>query len=289
MKGQTWVEFIIATSVFLLSISFIFVTASGNLKEEIQTSNQQSACLKAYELESILKSPGIPVDWDSTTGFLVLGIGKNSSIPITVSNDKWLAMQNYGFANVSLNATPSQSWNIRYDVYAFAFNASNLDTNCITENAVTICRTQTPGFCPCIPYIAITANSTQQSKTNLKLFFPFTTIKDASSTNETNDLIAFSTANGTYANIIFNTNSTDSDYIALETAPALADFPPLIFIEQFNVEGSQTLPFYLGNITLRDKFGAFPPPNAMICNTKVSGILDNSNERLLATYDLEAW
>ncbi len=114
MKGQTWVEFIIATSVFLLSISFIFTTASGNLKEEIQESRMQEACLKTYQLEALLRNPGDPANWNYPAGFTVFGLNQDSNKSIIVSNTKWVGAKNFTFVNVSVNSTPSQSWRISY-------------------------------------------------------------------------------------------------------------------------------------------------------------------------------
>jgi hypothetical protein len=45
----------------------------------------------------------------------------------------------------------------------------------------------------------------------------------------------------------------------------------------------------MGNILLQDSFGAYPPPKAMICDTKVSGLLNLSAESLLVNFNLEAW
>jgi hypothetical protein len=277
MKGQTWIEFIIATSIFLLSIGFIFVTASGNLKEEIQKSQQQNACLKAYELENFLSQPGIPANWTFPSGFTVFGLGSANKTQITISNDKWQAMKNFGFMNVSQNSTPGQSWHISYDAHAFGVKS---DSSCLTGNAITLCRTLGP-----TSYLNITANSTSQGKTKLKLFFPFSIATLVNATNESNDIISITSANGTYVNLDLNTNSTDQDFLNI----SLSAIPKLIFIEQFSVESGQYLPFYLGNISLRDSFGPFSPPNAMICQTKVSGLLNFTNESILADFDLEAW
>lgn len=113
-KGQTWIEFLIVTSTFLLAISFIFITASGNLKEEVQKSQMQDACLKTYQLEALLRSPGSPANWDYSSGFTVFGLNQDSNKSIIVSNTKWGAAKNFTFVNVSANSTPSQSWRISY-------------------------------------------------------------------------------------------------------------------------------------------------------------------------------
>ena len=282
MKGQTWVELIIATSIFLLSIGFIFVTASGNLKEEIQKSQQQTACLRAYELENFLSQPGTPANWTFSSGVSVFGLGSNNKTQIIVSNDKWQAMKAIGFVNLSQNSTPSQSWHINYNTYAFGFNTSRLDSNCAVGNAITLCRNMEHlGI-----YLNVTANSTSQSRTKLELFFPFSAVTIGNSSNESDDLISTASANGTYVNLILNTNSTDQDLVSLYMSPV----PKLIFIEQFNVDSGQYLPFLLGNNTLlQDSFGPFSPPNAMLCDTKVSGLLNLTNESLLADFNLGAW
>lgn len=272
MKGQTWIEFIVATSIFLLSIGFIFITASGNLKEEVQKSQQQTSCLKTYELEYLLKQQGIPADWDSSTGFSVFGL--SSGMPLVISNDKWLVMKNFGFANVSQNATPSQSWNINYNSYAFEFKP---DILCTVGDGVRLCRTNT--------YILIDVTSTQQSVAKLQLYFPFSTATAISSDTEGDDLISTTTANGTYINLAFNTNSTDSDSVNISASPV----PEFVFVKQLSTESVQEMPFVMGNSSLQDSFGAFAPPNAMICNTKVSGLLNLTTENLLVTYNLEAW
>ena len=162
-KGQTWIEFIIVTSVFLIAISFIFITASGNLKGEIQKSQMQEACLKTYQLEYLLRSPGVPANWNYSTGFTIFGLNQDTNKSIIVSYDKWRDAKNFSFANVSVNSTPSQSWRISYT-----------------------------------------------AKYN----------------------------NGT---------------------------------------------------TINDTFGASPSPNAIICTTKVNGLLNVTTESLLASFDLEAW
>lgn len=275
MKGQTWVEFIVATSIFLLAIGFIFITATGNLKEEMQKAQQQTSCLKAYELENFLSQPGIPANWTYPSSFTVFGLASGNRTQIVVSNDKWQAMKNFGFANISQNSTPSQSWKLGYDVYAFGMKA---DSNCTFGNAITLCRGSSN--------LNITANSTSKSTIKLKLYFPFSNATLGSSTNESDDSIVItSSANGTYVTLTFNTNSTDQDFLNLSLSPN----PKLIFIEQFSIEGGQYLPFYLGNVLLQDSFGPFSPPNAMICNTKVSGLLNLTNETLIADFNLEAW
>lgn len=161
MKGQTWIEFIIATIIFLLSISFIFITASNDLKEEAQKSEQQTACLKTYELENILSKTGEPTNWVSS--FTVFGLSENNSKPLVVSHNKWQAAKNLGFANVSQNSTPSQSWEISY------------------------------------------------------------------------------------------------------------------------------IAWYANGTSINDSFGAYPPPNALICTTKMMGVLNFTNEKLLAEFELSAW
>lgn len=279
MKGQTWVEFIVATSIFLLSIGFIFITASGNLKEEIQKSQQQTSCLKAYELENFLRQPGVPADWTFPSGFSIFGLSGNNT-PLIIQNDKWQDMKSFGFANISQNSTPRQSWHIGYDAYAFEFDSSAPDSSCITENAVAICRNLGHN-----PELNITANSTSQGTTKLKLFFPFSTVTLVTATNESNDVVNITPANGTSVILLLNTNSTDEDFILFE----LPVIPNLIFIKQFNVESGQYLPFYLGNILLQDSFGPFAPPNAMICDTKVSGLLNLTTENLLVNFNLEGW
>jgi len=277
MKGQTWVEFIVATSIFLLSIGFIFITASGNLKEEIQKSQQQASCLKAYELENFLRQPGAPADWTFPSGFSIFGLSGNNT-PLVIQNDKWQGMKSFGFANISQNSTPSQSWHVSYDVYAFEFDPAISDSSCTTENAITLCRNSGS-------YLNITANSTSQSQTKLKLFLPFSSATLIGLTNESDDVANATSANGTSVILQLNTNSTDEDSVSLH----LLATPNLIFIEQFNVESGQYLPFYLGNISLQDSFGPFAPPNAMICDTKVSGLLNLTTENLLVNFNLEGW
>jgi hypothetical protein len=274
MKGQTWIEFIIATAIFLLSISFIFITATGNLKEEIQKSNQQSACLKVYELENILRQPGVPSNWNSSTGFSVFGLSNGSNMPLVISDGKWLAMENFGFVNVSINSTPSKSWNIGYDAYAFEFKP---DSFCVIGDGVKLCRANT--------FIIVDVSSTQESLVQLRFFFPFSSATASSTTTESNDLISTATANGTYVTLKLNTNSTDSDSVNM----SVSSVPKLVFIDQFSVESSQALPFKMGGILLQDSFGAYPPPKAMICDTKVSGLLNLSAESLLVNFNLEAW
>ncbi len=274
MKGQTWIEFIIATAIFLLSISFIFITASGNLKEEVQKSNQQAACLKVYELENILRQPGVPSNWTSSTGFTVFGLSKGNNTPLVISNDKWLAMENFSFVNVSVNSTPSESWNIGYDAYAFEFKP---DSFCIVGDGVNLCRAST--------FIIVDVSSTQESLVQLRFFFPFSSATASSSTTEGDDSIATTAANGTYVTLKLHTNFTDSDSVNM----SVSSVPKLVFIDQFNVDSSQAMPFMVGNISLYDSFGAYPPPKAMICDTKVSGLLNLSAESLLVNFNLEAW
>jgi len=281
-KGQTWIEFIVATVIFLFAISFIFITASGNLKSEIQKSQMQDACLKTYELENILQSPGTPANWNSSTGFTVFGLNQNGNKSIIISNTKLLAAKNFTFANVSANSTPIQSWRISYAPLAFGFK---VDSSCvIAPNSITFCRVISNILGT---YLEITANSTFQNKAKVKLYFPLVAVTAASATNESNDVISTTTSNGTYVTLELNINSTDQDAVIIPVSPAT--LPKLIFIEQATMENGP-LPIILGNNTLlRDSFGASPPPNALVCVTKVNGLLNLTNESVLTSFDLEAW
>jgi len=271
-RGQTWIEFIITTVVFLFVIAFLFMGVTGQAKTEIEKVNLQTSCLKTSGLANVLFQPGTPANWESGNNVTIFGLSNSNRTAISV--DKWLKAKELGFVNISANTTPGSPWRINYKIYAFA--PSN-DTNCKFGDDITICR-RTGG-------LNITANSTSQSTTKLILFFPFSSASIVSSTTETNDYSNTTSENGTKLSLMLNTNSTDEDFIDVTFAPD----PNLIFISSIEINSPQNLTLLLGNKSAIDSFGALTIFQKDMCSSQIKRQIDFGNETALANVELQAW
>jgi hypothetical protein len=271
-KGQTWIEFIITTVVFLFVIAFLFMGVTGQAKTEIEKVNLQTSCLKTNGLANFLFQPGTPANWESGNNVTIFGLSNSNRT--AVSLDKWLKAKELGFVNISANATPGSPWRINYKIYAFT--PSN-DTNCKFGNGITICRRASG--------LNITANSTSQSTTKLILFFPFSTATIGITTTETDDYKNTTSENGTKLSLLLHTNSTDEDFVDVSFTPN----PNLIFIDSIEINSLQNLTLLLGNKSAIDSFGALTIFQKDMCSSKIKRQIDLGNDAALADVELQAW
>ena len=271
-NGQTWMEFIITTVLFIFVVGFLFFNAVEQVRTEIDKENMQTSCLKSITLENLLEQPGSPMNWDSAGNVTIFGLSNANRT--AVSLQKWLKAEQIGFSLISQNSTPSSPWQLSYKIYAFE---PNIDVSCSYGNAITICRGNNS--------LNIIANSSLQSLTKLTLFFPFSTATINSATNESDDQISVTTGNGTKLYLLLNTNQTDQDLVNASFTPR----PNLIFIEQAQIESSQNLTLILGNKYAIDSFGAITAEKKGLCTTKIKKIIDFANETILADFELQAW
>ncbi|MEM2874297.1 MAG: hypothetical protein QW063_02540 [Candidatus Nanoarchaeia archaeon] len=272
-KGQTWIEFIVATVVFLFIIAFLFISATLQVRDEVEKIQLQTACMKANALVNLLQQPGSPINWQTTNGVDIFGLSNSDGTSVLLA--KWLRAKEFGYVNISVNSTPSSPWKLSYKIYAFE---PKIDTNCAVGDAITICRD--------FDKLGITANSSQQAQSNLILFLPFSTASlGTGSTNESDDIITLTHENGTRLYLRLNTNSTDQDFINLTFMPN----PNLIFIESVQIEGVQKLTLFLGNVSAIDSFGAQTIDQRNLCTFKTKGLLKLTNETVLVDWELLAW
>lgn len=271
-KGQTWIEFVITTIVFLFIVFFLFLNATDRLKTEVEKVQLQKSCLKSAAIEQLLLQPGEPANWSAGNSVTIFGLSNANRTAVNIS--KWLKAKEWGFSNISANSTPGSPWRIAYKVYAFE---PKIDSTCEVGDAITLCRGDGT--------LTITANSSAQSAIELALFFPFSTAAFASGTNETSDTITFTAKNGTLVTLSINTNSTDQDSISISFVPK----PNLVFIDSLRVTSSQQLPLLLGNISATDSFGAATIKQKNLCTTKIKKQLELASEMLLADFELQAW
>ncbi|MCX6775074.1 MAG: hypothetical protein NTY99_03225 [DPANN group archaeon] len=271
-RGQTWIEFIITTVVFLFVIAYLFMGVTGQAKTEIEKVNLQTACLKANGLADVLFQPGMPANWESGNNVTVFGLSNSNRTAISLN--KWLKAKEFGFVNISANTTPSSPWRINYKIYAFT---PGNDANCKFGNGITICRRASG--------LNITANSTSQSTTKLILFFPFSTAAIGGTTTETDDYTNTTSGNGTTLSLLLHTNSTDEDFVDVSFAPN----PNLIFIDSIEITSPQNITLLLGNKSAIDSFGALTIFQKDMCSSQIKGQIDLGNDTALANMELQAW
>jgi|GEM_PF-3811846 len=269
-RGQTWIEFLIATVAFLGAISILFVTVGGQFREESDKVTFQSNCIKASSLENFFLQPGEPEDWETDSPDI---FGLSNGTPGVVSNAKWLKAKELGFPSIINVSTPSTSWKLGYSISAFE---TITDASCTTKNAVSICRSS--------GLLNVTANSTQTTRTSLVLFFPSSTAaidaSDADSNTTTTGL------NGTEVSIFMITNSSDNtDRVNI----TFTSSPDIIFIKQSSISSGQNITLMLGNKTAQDSFGALTIKPRGLCSAKTRAAIAFDDEVAIADFNLQAW
>ena len=275
-KGQTWVEFIISTVVFLFVISFFLFSAIGHFGEESEKAIFQANCLKADALENFLQQPGRPADWHLSGVVQNFGLGDNRTNVILHS--KWLEAKEIGYPTLIENSTPEDSWHLSYSVYAF--DLTNV-TTCRYGNAVTLCRG--------LDTLNITANTTRDNNTRveLTLFFPLTVANVTSNTldNRDRNLTSQSSA-GTEISAVMNINVTDQDIVNITTFGAR---PELVFVKKSFIDSTQNITFLLGNVSMAVEFGALTVEQRGLCTKRTKAAINLTSELALADFELAAW
>lgn len=276
-KGQTWIEFIIATSVFLFVVGFLFFFSAGNFREEAENVQFQTNCLKTDALENLLKQPGIPANWDSTGSASVFGLSSENLTKV-IPIRKWLIAKSLGYAAISENSTPGDSWRIDYSVYAFEPANS---TPCRYGDAITICRS--PGW------VNVTANTTQVTGAtiDLTLFFPLINANVTTNSLESSDSnVTRHNVGGTEIAMKLKISAPDQDVVNITTFNSPVE---LIFVRKAFIDSPQDLTFLLGNTSMQDSFGSATVDARNLCSKKVRAAINLTNESMLADFDLIAW
>lgn len=269
-RGQTWIEFLIATVAFLGAISILFVTVGGKFSEESDKVSFQSNCVKASALGNFFLQPGDPTNWESSAPDV---FGLSNGTPGIVSNAKWLQAKALGFPSIINVSTPSTSWRLDYSISAFK---PFTDASCTTKNAISICRSA--------GLINVTANSTQTSRADLTLFFPASTA--AISASDADQNTTTTGLNGTEISLVMITNSSDNtDRVNI----TYTSNPNLIFIKQAVITSGQNITLMLGNKTAQDTFGAITVNPRGLCTTKTRAAIAFDNEVAIADFNLQAW
>ncbi|MEM4714073.1 MAG: hypothetical protein QXQ79_00830 [Candidatus Nanoarchaeia archaeon] len=272
-KAQTWIEFLVVSSTFIIIIVLLLLKFSTITTSDIENIKWQSLCEKSEALEQILDFPGEPINWNSGT-LAVFGLGDNLNRGINMS--KWTIAKNMPLELLLSKSFPKNSWKVKYKVYAFQ---EITDSACGQNFGLKICRNASA------QQLMISANSSLLANYELVLFFPFSSITLISSSIESDDKVNISEdANGAKLAILFNTNSTDLDFILINYTQQ----SKLVFIENVIIRSQENLAFKIGNYSAIDYIGPETIPKNF-CSLKSKKSLYFDNQVMLADFELIAW
>ncbi len=258
-KSQSHVEFILAAFLFLTLIIFLFTALFVRTQPEAVKVGEQTACQNAEAIATALThNPGVPLDWHTNpTGLTSLGLTNGTHDIIKFK--KWERMELLGYQRVESTTPINTSWYACYQIYAFP---TVEDAVCITSgDTASLCR-KFGG----LPMLRVSANSdNQDSVFRLRMFFPEKqgllanpTIPDY----EGDDTVSISSGdNGTLVEIYFHTSASDQDAVLIDFDPAGGE-PLMSYIKFVKYESlGGELPVLIGNLTVKDCFGAGVPGN----------------------------
>jgi len=277
-KGQSPVEFIIVVFLFLIILVTIFTTFIAKLNPEIDKAKEQESCLNSDGLAiSLLKAPGVPVNWNSSNMEI---FSLTNGTEDYIYYDKWLTAKSMEYMNVRVKTIPDASFLLSYQIYAFK-PKNSADSCPASGNATVVCRYN-------LTSLQIKALPSGTNATfNLKMFFPFSTATITDISSESDDIKTTSSANGTIVTLSLHTNATDSDLLNITFSQT-----NMIFVQSvsYKTAGTANLPVYLGDTSIVDSFGSAGTGVNSYCESeRAVSFVDKTGEVFLARFSVLTW